>query len=267
MAEKRDAFGNPIGPQQTQGVPGGPTVGRSRPSESGLPNTQSATTGVPQQYDDKLQSSGPQASNESFGTKRVKVGNFGSLSIVILVVIIIGGAMLIGGLNLFNGVKDSFDSVKTSIEKSTNGGRTSASGITGASMMSPDKFGEAKRMLTSSNLGEPYVLAIYPEYLSTQLIKGSTQSSVLINNNSDSLDLQSTSDASPSLDTFKVSEIGDDVPARAVRRGASLLNQSADDIDYVVISNILDKISINGYFKNGDRFVANSRGGDVQKAG
>lgn len=102
MAEKRDAFGNPIAPQRQSGVPGGPTVGgSSRPSESGLPATGSATTGVPQQYDAPRPSSGPQATNESFGQRRVSVGSFGTLSIVILVIIIVGGVLAITALGLF----------------------------------------------------------------------------------------------------------------------------------------------------------------------
>ena len=94
MAEKRDAFGNPVGSSQTTGVPGkAPTGGTVRPNDSGLPDSQSATTGVPQQYDTYLASSGAQENNQSFGQGRSI--SFGTLSLaILLVIVIVGGGLL-----------------------------------------------------------------------------------------------------------------------------------------------------------------------------
>jgi hypothetical protein len=100
MAQKTDAFGNPIGSPQTTGVPGkAPTGGTVRPSDSGLPNSQSETTGVPQQYDTKLASSGPQGANQSFGQGRSV--SFGTVLLAILLVIVIVGAGLLVLAGLF----------------------------------------------------------------------------------------------------------------------------------------------------------------------
>jgi hypothetical protein len=270
MAEKTDAFGNPIGPQQAQGVPGGPTVGGSRrPSESGLPDTKSATTGVPQQYDTQLASSGPQASNESFG--RTRGVSFGTISLAIFLIIIVVGVGLVVALGVFSGAKNAYNDVKDSVNDSVNSassngsGRKDASGISAPSMLSPQKFGQAKRLLASSGQGNPYIVAIYPMYLSAQLIKGDTQASVLVNNDSDSANVQSTSSASPALTPFKLSRVADGTPARVVKRAAAASNQKSADIQYVVIQKVVGPGRIQAYFKNGTRYSANLNGKDLKK--
>ena len=263
MAEKTDAFGNPISLPQTPGVPGKPpTGGTVRPSESGLPNSQSETTGVPQQYDTKLAASGPQAANQSFGKSRSI--SFGTLSLAIFLVIVIVGAGLLVFAGVFKGAKDAINDVKTSIDNTSSTGSADATGIGSGSLFASSNFGEAKKLLENSGRGDPYFLRIAPDRIDSQLVKGSTTSNIQVKAGSDSADILSTSENGAALKTFKFAAVSDAVPSRAVRRGAKALNESTSNIDYIVVSDILGGVSINGFFKNGKHFSTNGHGSNVK---
>jgi hypothetical protein len=271
MADKTDAFGNPIDAPQTSGVPGkAPTGGAVRPSASGLPGADTATTGVPQQYDTQLASSGPQGANQSFGKSRSI--SFGTLSLAIFLVIIIVGVGLVVAFGVFSGIKDTYNDVKTSIDSASSSSSASASnatGISGDSLFAAGNFRTAKKALAGSDQGDPRLIALRPDRINAQLVNGSTLANVLVTaGDSDIADVQSSSPgAAAGLKTFKLSQISDAAPSRAVRRASSKLSQSTSNIDYIVIMNLLDKIQINGYFKGGEHFTANKNGGDVQKVG
>lgn len=263
MADKTDAFGNPIGLPQTPGVPGKPpTGGTVRPSDSGLPNSQSATTGVPQQYDTKLASSGPQGANQSFGKNRSI--SFGTLSLAIfLVIVIVGGGLLVFA-GIFKGAKDAVNDVKSSIDSASSTGSAGATGIGGDSLFASSNFGEAKKLLGNTGRGDPYLIRIAPDRIDAQLVKGSTMSNIQVKAGSDSANIFSTSDGGSALTTFKLSAIRDEVPSRAVRRGAKELGQSTGDINYIVVSDVTGDIQINGFFKDGKHFATNGRGANVK---
>ena len=177
MADKTDAFGNPIDAPQTSGVPGkAPTGGPVRPSASGLPGADTATTGVPQQYDTQLASSGPQGANQSFGKRRSV--SFGTISLAIFLVIIIVGVGLVVAFGVFSGIKDTYNDVKTSIDSasSSSSGSASASsatGISGASLFAASNFRSAKKALAGSGQGDPRLIALRPDRINAQLVNGS----------------------------------------------------------------------------------------------
>jgi hypothetical protein len=266
MAEKTDAFGNPISLPQTPGVPGKPpTGGTVRPSESGLPNAQTETTGVPQQYDTKLASSGPQGANQSFGKNRSI--SFGTLSLAIfLVIVIVGGGLLVFA-GIFKGAKDAINDVRTSIDSASSTGSASVTGIGKDSLFAAGNFGEAKTLLKNTGRGDPYFIRIAPDRIDSQLVKGSTMSNIQVKAGSDSADIFSTSEGGSAQKTFRFAAIGDAVPSRAVRRGANALNESTSNINYIVVSEILGDISINGFFKDGKHFSTNGRGSNVKTFG
>lgn len=269
MAEKTDAFGNPISLPQTPGVPGKPpTGGTVRPSESGLPNAQSETTGVPQQYDTRLASSGPEGANQSFGRNR-SIG-FGTLSLAIFLVIVIVGAGLLVFAGIFQGAKDAIDDVRTSIDSASSTGSASSSGSADAtgigtdSLLAPGNFGEVKALLKDTGRGDPYFIRIAPDRIDSQLVAGTAMSNIQVKSGGDSANVLSTSSGGSNLKTFKFAAVSDVAPSRAVRRGAKKFGQSTNDINYVVISEISGDVLINGFFKDGKHFSTDGRGSNLK---
>ncbi|HWI22608.1 MAG TPA: hypothetical protein VNT22_08350 [Baekduia sp.] len=100
MAGKTDAFGNPVGDKLPKGVPSAPPTGGGPviPTDTGLPNSGTANTGIPQQYDAQRQSGGTTSAPRP--SRRSGSGSFATLSIVLLMVIVIAGAAAIVALGL-----------------------------------------------------------------------------------------------------------------------------------------------------------------------
>lgn len=249
MPEERDAFGNPIEQRAPTGVPGEVPEVDDTPVPASTPRESTAY--------ETARTPAPQGAPG----RRVRVGSLGTFSLVLFVLIIVIGAAAIGAVGAFNDVKDVWDDVSSEIDSGNSGAPTDVTGIDGESLFTPANFAEAKQAVAESGLGVPQLASLRPGRLDVQLRNGDDVATVQFKAGRDSLDVLSSTRTAGGLGTFDLTGVPDAAPRRAVVGAAGELGLSTDDIDYIVFMDGPGSgLTMNGYFKGGERFTARASG-------
>ncbi len=140
-------------------------------------------------------------------------------------------------------------------------------GLSSNSMLVKRNFGPAMSRLSKAGLGRMRTLSIRPERVDAQLLtKGGSLRSVQIRfDNRELDDFGAGSPGFSQLDTIPFAKIDTAAPGRLARSAAGRLRKPVSQIDYVVLTGILNRVVWLVYSKSGKAFQANAHGKIVRR--
>jgi hypothetical protein len=136
-------------------------------------------------------------------------------------------------------------------------------GLSSSSMLTRRNFGRAMDRLSTSGLGRLRTLTIRPERIDAQLLtRGGGLRSVQIKSGDPKIDQFGSAGGGgfSHLETVLFSKIDASAPARLARSATGRLQKPVGQIDYVVLTRILNQTMWLGYTKSGKAFQANAHG-------